>query len=312
MLKRLVLGLILCTFYANANTLVQKDTTEYEIKPIRLGIVLGSIGAAYTTTYLFFLADGWWAQSEPFSFEPLHHDMHYASNLDKFGHFYTGVIFGELFTASFDWAGLSPFASTLCAGMAFGFTQVLVEFKDGLAPYGYSAWDATAGTLGGFYAMGKRFVPAMKYVDYKWAYWINSNKYWDEVEKSGGELMNGKFTGGEGVFVDDYVNQTHWLSFKVAKMLPDGITNYPEWLAFAIGIGIDETKYEQRYKKYIFEYYAALDYDLEAIFKPQKTWSKNLFMVLNHFKLPAPAYRFGHNSKFFLFFPLQFFGTVTF
>ena len=271
------------------------------INPVRLALIGSGIALTYTTIYLVFLKEGWWSNSEGFS---VRNDFDYASNLDKFGHFYTGVVFGELFAMSYDWVGMSPFASTLWAGITLGVTQIAVELKDGFAPYGYSVFDAVAGTLGGFYAMGKRFIPAMQYVDYKWTYWPNYSGYWDDVHQNGGEDVGGKLTGGDGVFVDDYYggNQTHWLSFKVAKMLPESTkTHYPNWLAFAFGWGIDSGRFTAENSRSSYEFYASLDYDLEAIFNPQKTWSKNLVKMLNFIKFPAPAVRFASRNgpKFF-------------
>jgi hypothetical protein len=278
---------------------VAQDSVEYGIKPVRLAIIGSAVAASYTAIYLIYLKEGWWAEATPFHFK---NDYEYASNLDKFGHFYTGVIFSELFTMSYDWVGMSPFASTLWAGITLGFTQILIEFKDGFSPYGYSVWDAVAGTLGGFYAMGKRFIPVMQYVDYKFVYWRNNREYW----KMDGEDKGGSLTGGNGVWVDDYYggNQTHWLSFKLGKMLPAATRDYyPAWLAFAFGWGIDDRRFdgslppEQRRSRY--EFYFSPDYDLEAVFRPQKIWSKNLVTILNHIKFPAPAVRLYPNAKFF-------------
>jgi len=299
--KNIILIFFFCTFLHAE----QQDSVEYEIKPVRLAIIGGSIAVSYTAIYFIYLREGWWAESVPFNFQSRKSDHEYASDLDKFGHFYTGVVFGELFTMSYDWVGMSPFASTLWAGITLGFTQVLIEFKDGYSPYGYSVWDAAAGTLGGFYAMGKRFIPAMQYIDYKFVYWPNNKKYW----KQHGEEVGGSLTGGEGVWVDDYYggNQTHWLSFKVGKMLPVGAMDYyPRWLAFAFGWGIDDKRFDPEYGVSRYEFYLSLDYDMEAIFRPQKTWSKNLITILNHAKFPAPTVRVGRNASFFWIYPLQF------
>ena len=292
---------------ANAQDKLDSTIARDTINPMRLALIGSGIAVTYTTIYLVFLKEGWWPggeHSQKFSFEKLKNDFRYSSNLDKFGHFYTGAVFGELFAMSYDWIGMSSFASALCAGITLGVTQIAVEFKDGFSPYGFSIYDAMAGTLGGFYAMGKRFIPAMQYVDYKWTYWPNYRGYWDDVRKNGGEDMGGKLTGGEGIFVDDYYggNQTHWLSFKVAKMLPESAkANYPQWLAFAFGWGIDDGHYAVGWGKSRYEFYASLDYDLEAIFNPQKTWSKNLVKMLNFIKFPAPAVRFASRNgpKFF-------------
>jgi len=100
----------------------------------RLVIIGSGTAAAYAGIYFALLKDGWWDKVEPFRFEPLYSDMHYASNLDKFGHFYAGAVIGELFTMSYDWAGLNPFASTLWAGITVGFTQIFIEFKSHIQP----------------------------------------------------------------------------------------------------------------------------------------------------------------------------------
>ncbi len=297
--------LIFSLSYSQTNSALLADTTaqdsvEYKIKPVRLAIIGGSIATSYIAIYAIYLKEGWWSEAAPFRFK---NDFEYASNLDKFGHFYTGVIFSELFTMSYDWVGMSPFASTLWAGITLGFTQILIEFKDGFSPYGYSTWDAVAGTLGGFYAMGKRFVPAMQYVDYKFAYWRNNREYW----KVGGEDKGGSLTGADGVWVDDYYggNQTHWLSFKVGKMLPAGARDYyPGWLAFAFGWGIDDKRFDPEYLESRYEFYFSLDYDLEAIFQPKRTWSKNLITILNHVKFPAPAVRVYPKGTFFPVHPM--------
>jgi hypothetical protein len=287
------------------NKLDTIDVMEYKIKPERLAIIGGTVGAFYTAAFVIFLKDGWWKKYEPFSFEDRHHDWDYVKNMDKFGHFYAGVLLGDIFAMSYDWAGMSPFASVLWAGITIGSTQILIELKDGFSAYGYSIYDAMAGTLGGFYAMGKRYIPAMQYIDVKLSYYPNSSVYWDGIRKNGGEDQDKGNTGGKGVPFDDYYNQTYWLSFKVAKMLPSGAREYyPEWLGWAFGMGINDWDYAKGY-----DYYFSMDYDFEAILKPKQTWTKNLATILNHIKFPAPAVRLGSNAKFFPLHPWYGFST---
>lgn len=278
-----------------ANTTVNTDTAR-TFYPERLAVVGGSIVLGYTAAWYYLFRDGWWDQSVALNMEGQYHDFHYATNLDKFGHFYTGVLFGEVFTQAYDWVGLTPFQSVLWAGITLGATQIIVELKDGFSPYGYSIYDAAAGTLGGFYAMGKRYIPAMKYVDYKFAYWRNSEAYWDLGDGTSNHL-----------FTDDYPNQTHWLSFKIAKMLPSNVAqHYPDWLAFAFGWGITAERYTyDDFDKGRYEFYLSIDYDLEGLFKPKQTWAKNIVTILNHIKLPAPAVRLCPNAKFYPIMPIH-------
>jgi len=286
---KLLIVLIL-VFFSLANSQDLDSTVALDtIKPMRLVVIGSGVAASYAVIYFALLKDGWWDKAEPFRFEPLYSDMHYASNLDKFGHFYAGTVIGELFAMSYDWAGMTPFASALWAGITVGFTQIFIEFKDGFSPYGYSVWDAATGTLGGFYAMGKRFIPAMQYVDYKFTYWPNSREYWDRSREK----------GETGIWFDDYYggNQTHWLSFKFPQISP---------LALALGWGLHDVYVsdEQGWDKIRYGYYVSLDYDFEAIFHPQKTWSKNLIIILNHIKFPAPTIRLHPDAKFFPLHPM--------
>ena len=288
-MKAFVAIIAIVVSIANAQDL-DSAGSDNTIKPMRLVVIGSGVAASYATIYFALLKDGWWDKVEPFRFEPLNSDMNYASNLDKFGHFYAGTVIGELLAMSYDWAGLTPFASALWAGITVGATQIIIEFKDGFSPYGYSVWDAMAGTLGGFYAMGKRFIPAMQYVDYKFTYYPNSSAYWDLHKKK----------GETGIWFDDYYggNQTHWLSFKIPKMSP---------LALALGWGLYDAYVgsEPGWDKIRYEYYISLDYDFNAIFHPQKTWSKNLITILNHIKFPAPAIRLYPSTRFFFLHPWQ-------
>ena len=305
--KQFVAVILIFFSIANSQNLDTLDTLDiippvadtlpqYQIKPVRLAIVGGTIGALYTAAFIGIFKDGWWKYYEPFNFEPYKADMTYAVNMDKFGHFYAGVLFGEAFAYAYDWVGFSPFYATFWAAVTVGFTQIAIELKDGFSPYGYSVWDAASGTLGGFYAMGKRFIPAMQYVDYKWTYFPSRREYWNNVKDN-----------ENGIFTDDYPNHSHWLSFKVKKMLPSVAKPYwPGFLGLALGLAMDCKQYEpgKKMKDGGYEYYLSLDYDLEAIFNPGQTWSKNLVAVINHVKFPAPAVRFGENAKFFPLHPM--------
>ena len=293
--------IIIVVSIANAQDLdtipqISDTVPQYQINPMRLAIVGGTVGALYTAAFIGIFKDGWWKYYEPFHFEEFHGDMTYAVNMDKFGHFYIGVLFGESFTYAYDWVGFSPFYATFWAAVTVGFTQIAVELKDGFSPYGYSVWDATAGTLGSLYAMGKRFVPAFAYIDYKFTYFPSRKYYWDDVKNDSKK---------EGVFTDDYPNQSHWLSFKVGKMLPSAAKPYwPGFLALAFGWAMDCKQYTTPGNEGGYEYYLSLDYDLEAVFNPTQTWGKNLLAVINHIKFPAPAVRIGENAKFFPLHPV--------
>ena len=265
-----------------------------EIEPAKLFGVASLTLIAYGAAYGFVFEKGWWDDNggRGFHFE---NDFDYALNLDKFGHFAAGVVIGESFYEGYRWAGASEFQSYLFAGLTALATHIAIDIKDGFAPkWGFSIFDVLSGGLGGFLPMAERYVPLFKYIDLKWSYWINSNAYYDQEHQASG-----------GVFTDDYVNQTFWLSVKPYRLLPESARRYyPSWLAFAIGLSIDDKVFtgEPHPRR---EVYLALDYDLEA-FRPQSRLARYLVKMLNYFKLPAPTIQVYPEFHWYLLYPIKF------
>ena len=90
------------------------DTTELSIAK---GVgVASTVLIAYGAAYWLVFQKGWWdEQGSDFHFE---NDFDYALNLDKFGHFASGVMMGETFYEGYRWAGISEFNSYLFAGLS--------------------------------------------------------------------------------------------------------------------------------------------------------------------------------------------------
>ena len=264
-----------------------------EIEPAKVFGVASLTLIAYGAAYGFVFEKGWWDDERThFHFE---NDFDYALNLDKFGHFAAGVVLGEFFYEGYHWAGASEFQSYLFAGLSALATHIAIDVKDGFAPtWGFSIFDVLSGGLGGFLPMAERYVPLFKYIDLKWSYWINSNAYYDSNHAASG-----------GVFTDDYVNQTFWLSVKPYRLLPESVRKYyPSWLAIAVGLSIDEKVFtkEPHPRR---EVYIALDYDLEA-FRPQSRFARFAVKMLNYFKLPAPTIQVYPEFHWYLLYPIKF------
>ena len=264
-----------------------------EIEPAKVFGVASLTLIAYGAAYGFVFEKGWWDDERThFHFE---NDFDYALNLDKFGHFAAGVVLGEFFYEGYHWAGASEFQSYLFAGLSALATHIAIDVKDGFAPtWGFSIFDVLSGGLGGFLPMAERYVPLFKYIDLKWSYWINSNAYYDHEHAASG-----------GVFTDDYVNQTFWLSVKPYRLLPESARKYyPSWLAIAVGLSIDEKVFtkEPHPRR---EVYIALDYDLEA-FRPQSRFARFAVKMLNYFKLPAPTIQVYPEFHWYLLYPIKF------
>jgi len=274
------------------------DSTH--IHPVRLAAVASLASASFIGSYVFVFSDSWWSGPRyDFHVKP---DPDYAKNVDKLGHFYAGILLGEGFYDGFRWSGVSEFNSHLLAGSMTSLTMIGVDVKDGFAYWGFSPYDVIAGSLGGFYPMAKRYVPAFKYIDYKFSYWQNSSAYWDQIKMT--------HSDGGGVFTDDYCNQTHWLSFRVNEMLPNTAAKYwPDWLSVAVGVSLQDTIFKSDPDGWPppgkREYYIGLDYDLKAIFHPKSDYGKQILNFLNYLKLPAPALRVYPDRKFYLVYPIK-------
>lgn len=276
-----------------------KDIAPKVSIPKSIGVASTTL-IAYGAAYWLVFDKGWWDdQSAGFHFE---NDFYYAKNLDKLGHFAAGVVLAETFYEGYRWAGISEFYSYLFAGLSAMSTHIAIDVKDGFAPkWGFSIFDVLGGTIGGFLPMAERYVPVFKYIDLKWSYWINSDAYYDQNHKA-----------SEGIFTDDYVNQTFWASFKPYRLLPKAAQKYyPSWLAFAAGISIDDGAFTYEYKKHInediahYEIYLALDYDLEAL-RPQSRWARTLVKYLNYIKFPAPTLQVYPDVKVHWLYPIKF------
>lgn len=263
---------------------------ESAIIPWRLGVVVGASTLSYVGSYFLVFQKGWWSgESNRFHFS---NDFEYALNMDKFGHFYSGVLLGEGFYDALRWAGLGESSSLLWGGGLSFLTHMGIDIKDGFAEWGYSVYDVLAGTLGGFYPLAKRYVPAFAYFDFKWSWFKNSTAYYDNSTTD--------------IFTDDYVNQTFWLSAKVHKLLPAPAQDYwPAALAIAAGLSVDDLVHygggEGSYEVYI-----GLDWDLEGAFRPQSVGAKRLVRYLNYLKLPAPALQVYPVRRIFLAYPIKF------
>jgi len=264
-----------------------------EIKPWRMAGVASLTLISYGAAYGFVLKKGWWGEKgQGFHFE---NDFDYALNLDKIGHFAAGVAFSEFFYEGYRWAGASEFQSYLFAGLSALATHIAIDIKDGFAPkWGFSIFDVLSGGLGGFLPMAERYVPLFKYIDLKWSYWINSQAYYNYEHNASG-----------GIFTDDYVNHTYWLSLKPYRLLPEAARKYyPSWLAIAVGLSIDDGVYTGA-KNPHREVYLAFDYDLEA-FRPQSRLARTIIKALNYFKLPAPTIQVYPKFNWYLLYPIKF------
>jgi hypothetical protein len=250
-------------------------------------ITLVAMGPAIAVVggYAYIKASYWSDQTTGFHFHQ-GNDFRYALNLDKVGHFYAGAFFSDLSASGLRWSGLSENDSYLYGAVLSSLIQLGFEIKDGYAPtWGFSPWDVAAGAVGSFYAMGRRHSNLLEATRVKMGYARRSESYWEQKEHP--------------QIVDDYINQTYWLSFDVNRLLPADLDPYwPDFLHLAVGIGIDErtdgTGGGNR------ELYLGLDYSLRSLFpEPRSRLARAILSLLDYIKMPAPAVQLTPGTRLY-------------
>jgi hypothetical protein len=270
-----------------------------EVNRLRAGAVAAASTGALAGVYIY-MQNVWWHET-PTKFKIDHvKDYRYAKNVDKAGHFVGGVVTSELFGSAFRWAGVSKPRSLIYGAAISTAIQGMIEIKDGFAPtYGYSFGDLGAGAVGSFLPLLQYHVPATNAVKIKLSYYRHNNYYFD-----GYPYAN---------VIDDYMNQTYWLSVSVNDWLPKGSRAeriWPDFLTVTGGWGVDETLngyYIDGYitrknaEEYIgrghYEYYISLDVDWRKIIKQNTHFKRAVTYTLNYIKLPLPALRLGPSVK---------------
>ncbi len=265
----------------------------------RLYALAGTSAAVMAGTY-YYLQTVWWKENQTqFKFDK-DMDYRYAKNLDKAGHFLGGEVTAQLFKMGYKWAGVNQSKALLYAGITGTAIQAIIEVKDAYAPtYGFSIGDLAAGSAGSFFPYLQHKVPAFNAVHFKVSYFRHHNYYYEQFRYA--------------QLIDDYMNQTYWVSVAVNDWLPKASKAeklWPDFLTLTFGWGVDETlnwyykgvNIEQNKGKGNFEYYASIDVDWRKIIKQNTTFKRALTYSLNLVKLPLPAVRFAPTFKGYTWF----------
>jgi len=278
---------------SSGNGLAVEDSDTTKIVPWKLGLVMGSVSLTYIGSYILVFQKGWWdGEDAGFHFK---NDFGYAMNLDKGGHFFSGVLMGEFFKDGLMWSGVSEKSSYLLGGVFAGVSHVGIDVKDGFAEWGFSIFDVMSGTIGGFYPMFKRYSPLGPHMDLKLSYWINTDAYW-----------KGDHVSSSGVPTDDYPNQTYWVVWNINNTLPRSLERFwPDWLGLATGISVDENV-EVKGIDGSYEFYIGPDWDLAGLIKPESATAKKWVRYLNYIKFPAPTFQLYPKFAFHWAYPIIF------
>ena len=263
----------------------------YDSTKVNQDRLMFSISSAVLSTGVSYYAvkTAWWYDmAKDFHFdEGL--DLIYASNLDKFAHFYGGTVVQDMYYRSLRWSNMKKKPALWTSFGLSVFVQVMIEMKDGYAhQWGFSLYDVSYGALGAGYRVAQGYYPFLEGFNFKLSYYSAEDKY-DPVRAN---LFD--------EIIEDYPNQTYWLTWKMNNALPKKVEKYwPDFLGLALGLSVDDNIGMDpvgRYEKW--EIYLAFDYDLEEMVKNVNSpIVKSIAHYLNYIKFPSPAIRFTPEFK---------------
>jgi hypothetical protein len=259
-------------------------------KRLKSLIVTGSSAAVLGGTYLY-LQKAWWSDSSrSFHFDD-GRDWRYANNLDKVAHVLGGIIASNLYYDAFRWAGMEERKAAWAAfGMSTGI-QLAIEVKDGFAQnWGFSVGDVLFGSLGSLMPVLRKNSPFLQNTDLKFSHWKRSDKY-----------FIGRSIPPQAFHIDDYLNQTYWVSTNLKYITQGKLEWMPDWLCLSIGWGIEAESWD-RHPVYRGtggkpEIYLAPDIDLVRLFKPKRSFWKFTLKQLNYLKFPMPTLQLTQKVK---------------
>ena len=263
-----------------------------------IGATVG-LGAAITALHIY-QYNAWW-KDQRVAFHVIE-DPDYQGNFDKAGHVFGAYYSSHFFDEAFQWTGMDSARSTLFGALCGVIWEFYVEVEDGFArDWGFSRGDAKSDLIGATFYLLRNRVPFMRNFNYKWSY-FPSQKYIQNKPDIPGQSLN---------FIEDYGGQSYYLTMDVHGMLPQNLKPYwPKWLNLALGVGgsgLDT--YATTGNPFInrkLAWYISLDYDIEKIFPESDIPFVNfLRRGFNYWHLPAPAYRFYPDHRFFILFPFQ-------
>ena len=269
----------------------------------RVGLSAGSLVAGITALHIYQL-NAWWANDRT-DFHVIE-DAGYQHDFDKAGHMLGGYYSSYFFDQAYRWAGLDTTQSALFGALSGALWEFYVEIEDGFASgWGFSRGDAKADIAGASLYLLNQRVPLLRYFKYKWSY-FPSEKYLKDQPDLPGEKLN---------FIEDYTGQSYWMTMDVHSMLKDaGITQHvwPRWLNLAVGlsgIGLGPIDFRPGHDPYDLHYLTwlvSLDYDFSKIIPESSSGFWNFIRrSLDYWHLPAPAWEFAPQHKFFVLFPLR-------
>jgi len=271
-------GFSLIAFSQNKTPFFQKSDTLNKNR-IKAVIITESVGAGLA---LIGLNQLWYADYPRSNFH-FYNDNDQWFQMDKMGHMFSSYYIGKMGMNALAWAGESK-KNQLVYGATLGFAFLtLIEVLDGFSEeWGFSMGDVAANAIGTGILIGQELLWEEQRFQLKYSFHQTDNpQYWDET--LGEDFLQQS--------LKDYNGQTYWLSINIWSFIKD--SNFPKWLNFAIGYGIEgfDGTETNRYR----QFYSSIDVDLTKI-KTNSAFLSTVFNVFNFIKIPAPTLEYSQNK----------------
>jgi hypothetical protein len=279
-------------FFAHAFICVNDTIPNAKTKKIIFATSCGVV----TTGSLIYLNQLWY---KPYASTEFHlfNDNDEWLQMDKIGHAFTTYNVSRVLMQSAGGIGFTNTQSRLIGGWsAFGY-MTAIEFMDGFSDgWGFSWGDMSANFGGTMLAVSQQFFWNEQRIGIKYSFHQTMYPAYRP------NLLGSNL--GEQI-VKDYNGQTYWLSVNIASFLRRE-NKFPKWLNVAVGYGAEgmisgsnnyvitnpdgTTVGNNRYRKCL----VSLDVDLTKI-KTKSRFLKNVFSLINCFKIPFPSIEFGNS-----------------
>lgn len=254
--------------------------------------MLRGIFAAQSAIYLgtvYGLSKSWY--KNPLTRFTVEDDSREWLQMDKMGHLYTSYQIARHTAALYKKTGISKRQMLVYGAISGVIFQTPIEILDGFSPdYGFSPGDMIANITGSVLYLGQVALWDEVRIQPKFSF------HYTTLAHVRPELLGSSWSER---WLKDYNGQTYWFSASPKSFFRG--SNWPAWLCFSVGYGIQnmvsaesDKSTEMGYRPYR-QYYLSLDIDLTKI-KTRSKFVKTLGFLANSIKIPAPALQFSRKG----------------
>ena len=279
------------TWMLSSSCLAQALDSLPMVNPKRMNALIGFSSVAYGGSMIG-LGTIWYDNLSSFRF---FNDNDGWGYMDKLGHVTSAQHIGRAGIAALRWTGLEEKKAVWIGGSTGLVYLTSVEVFDGFSPdWGFSWGDFASNTIGSALLIFQELQWSEQRILTKWSYGGSTYAQYRP------ELLG---ANGTERWLKDYNGQTYWLSFDIRSSLLKN-SNFPAWLNFAVGYGIEGYTGANRnpetndkgeaipdFKRYAQVYFAP-DINFEKI-PTDSRFLQTLLGILNFLKAPLPAVEYN-------------------